>query len=61
LAGLVAKSLVASDVGGPAPHYRLLETMRAYAAERLAESGEFEAVAQRHAAFHPDRAELSDA
>jgi predicted ATPase/DNA-binding winged helix-turn-helix (wHTH) protein len=61
LAELVAKSLVASDVGRPVPHYRLLETMRAYAAERLAESGEFEAVAQRHAAFHPDRAELSEA
>jgi predicted ATPase/DNA-binding winged helix-turn-helix (wHTH) protein len=60
LAGLVTKSLVASDVGGPAPHYRLLETMRAYAMERLAESGEFEAVARRHAAFHPDRAERAD-
>ena len=61
LAALVTKSLVASDVGGPVPHYRLLETMRAYAAERLAESGEFEAVAKRHATLHPDRAEPSEA
>jgi predicted ATPase/DNA-binding winged helix-turn-helix (wHTH) protein len=61
LAALVTKSLVASDVGGPAPHYRLLETMRAYAAERLAESGELEAVAKRHATLHPDRAEPSEA
>jgi predicted ATPase/DNA-binding winged helix-turn-helix (wHTH) protein len=61
LAALVTKSLVASDVGGPVPHYRLLETMRAYAAERLAESGEFEATAKRHAALHLDRAEPSEA
>ena len=61
LAALVTKSLVASDVGGPVPHYRLLETMRAYAAERLAESGEFEAAAKRHAALHLDRAEPSEA
>jgi predicted ATPase len=58
LAGLVAKSLVASEVGGPVPHYRLLETMRAYAMERLVESGEVEAVARRHAG---SRAELSEA
>jgi predicted ATPase len=61
LAGLVTKSLVASDVGGPAPRYRLLRIMRAYAMERLAESGELEAVARRHARFHPDCAELSEA
>jgi predicted ATPase len=61
LAGLVTKSLIASDVGGPVPHYRLLETMRAYAMERLAESGEVEAVARRHAAIGPDLAELSEA
>lgn len=63
LAALVTKSLVASDVDGPVPHYRLLETMRAYAMERLAESGEVETVARRHAAIHTDaaeRAELSE-
>lgn len=61
LAGLVTKSLVASDVGGPVPHYRLLETMRAYAMERLAESGEVEAVSKRYATLQSDRAELSEA
>jgi predicted ATPase/DNA-binding SARP family transcriptional activator len=33
------------------PRYRLLETVRAYAAERLAEAGEAEAVARAHAAW----------
>jgi predicted ATPase/DNA-binding winged helix-turn-helix (wHTH) protein len=54
LAGLVTKSLVASDVGGPVPHYRLLETMRAYAMERLIESGERDAVTARHSALDFD-------
>jgi predicted ATPase/DNA-binding winged helix-turn-helix (wHTH) protein len=60
LAGLVTKSLVASEVGGPVPHYRLLETMRAYAMERLAESGEVEAVATRHAGFRAERGKLAE-
>jgi predicted ATPase len=54
LANLVAKSLVASDVGGPVPYYRLLETTRAYAMEKLTESGEFETVARRLVAFGTD-------
>jgi predicted ATPase/DNA-binding winged helix-turn-helix (wHTH) protein len=49
LASLVAKSLVAADVADRTPRYRLLETMRAYATEKLAESGELEAVL-RHGA-----------
>jgi predicted ATPase len=44
LDSLVAKSLVAADVADGTPRYRLLETMRAYATEKLAESGELEAV-----------------
>jgi predicted ATPase len=44
LDSLVAKSLVAADVADGTPRYRLLETMRAYASEKLAESGEREAV-----------------
>jgi predicted ATPase len=47
LASLVAKSLVAADVADGTPRYRLLETMRAYATEKLAESGELEAVLRR--------------
>jgi predicted ATPase/DNA-binding winged helix-turn-helix (wHTH) protein len=40
LASLVNKSLVVSDVSGTEPRYRLLETIRHYAREKLAESGE---------------------
>ena len=53
LANLVVKSLVAADVGGSLTRYRLLETTRAYALEKLAESGELDAVARRHAEYLP--------
>jgi predicted ATPase len=49
VANLVTKSLVTADGGGPAVRYRLLETTRAYALEKLAEGGEFDATARRHA------------
>jgi predicted ATPase/DNA-binding winged helix-turn-helix (wHTH) protein len=55
LASLVAKSLVAADVGGPISRYRLLETMRAYAMDKLTASGEYDAIASRHGAIHSDR------
>ena len=54
LANLVAKSLVMADIGGSLTRYRLLETTRAYALEKLAESGELDAVARRHAEFYRD-------
>lgn len=44
LTSLVDKSLVAADLGDPAPRYWLLETVRAYATGKLAESCEAEAV-----------------
>jgi predicted ATPase/DNA-binding winged helix-turn-helix (wHTH) protein len=47
LASLVARSLVAVSADDP-PRYQLPETMRAYALERLAESGE-DGVRARHA------------
>lgn len=47
---LVAKSLVQADTLG-APRYRLLDTMRAYARSKLAESAEAPAAARRHAVF----------
>jgi predicted ATPase/DNA-binding winged helix-turn-helix (wHTH) protein len=37
---LVAKSLLSAEVSGPVAEYRLLDTTRAYALEKLAESGE---------------------
>jgi predicted ATPase/DNA-binding winged helix-turn-helix (wHTH) protein len=53
-ANLVAKSLVAADLGGATGWYRLLETTRAYALEKLRQSGEFEQVARRHAEYCRD-------
>ena len=44
---LVAKSLIAADVGGALQRYRLLETTPAYALEKLAASGQLEAVKRR--------------
>jgi predicted ATPase/DNA-binding winged helix-turn-helix (wHTH) protein len=49
VANLAAKSLVTADVSGAAVQYRLLDITRAYAAEKLAASGEAVAVARRHA------------
>src|SRR5216684_555491 len=54
LANLVTKSLVSVEVGNVVAHYRLHETTRAYALEKLAESGEFEQVARRHANYYRD-------
>ncbi len=49
LADLVAKSMVVADAGGIAPRFRLLDTIRAYALEKLDVSGERDLVARRHA------------
>ena len=48
LGALVDKSLVLAE-GDAIPRYRMLETTRAYALERLAESGEMQAMLRRHA------------
>src|ERR1700680_4856941 len=60
-ANLVAKSLVAADLGGATGWYRLLETTRAYALEKLTQSGEFEQVARRHAKYCRDLFERAEA
>ena len=52
LADLVAKSLVVADVSGAKPRFRLLDTTRAYAIEKLDESGERERIARRHAEYY---------
>ena len=52
VANLVAKSLVAPDASGD--RWRLLETTRAYALDKLAECGEVADVARRHARFFRD-------
>ena len=45
---LVDKSLVVADDSGGRTRYRLLETVRQYALEKLGESGEADAVRARH-------------
>jgi predicted ATPase len=52
VANLVGKSLVSTDVGGAIVYYRLLETTRAYAREKLIESAELDALARRHAEYY---------
>jgi predicted ATPase/DNA-binding winged helix-turn-helix (wHTH) protein len=54
LANLVTKSLVSLEAGSAIAHHRLHETTRAYALEKLAESGEFDQVARRHAVYYRD-------
>lgn len=46
---LVAKSLVAADADGSSIRLRLTATTRAYTLEKLAESGELDAIARRQA------------
>jgi tetratricopeptide (TPR) repeat protein len=48
LGALVDKSLVVADAGAQ-PRYRLLETTRAFALEKLCEAGETDMVMRRHA------------
>jgi predicted ATPase len=57
---LVARSLLTA-VGRAVAHYRLLETTRAYALEKLGESGELAPVARRHAEYYRDMFERAAA
>ncbi len=58
---LVDKSLVVADDSGGRTRYRLLETVRQYAAEKLGESGEADAVRSRHRDHYTAMAALLDA
>jgi predicted ATPase/DNA-binding winged helix-turn-helix (wHTH) protein len=60
LSNLVAKSLVAAEVAGTVARYRLLDTTRAYALEKLVQSGELDVVARRHAEFYRDLFERTE-
>ncbi len=61
LRSLVEKSLVQTEgVGGADLRYRMLETIREYALERLAASGDLDTARQRHAAYYVDLAEQAD-
>jgi predicted ATPase/class 3 adenylate cyclase len=57
VSGLVAKSMVQLDERFDADWYRLLETMRDYGVERLAERGDLERLQQRYAAYYLELAE----
>jgi predicted ATPase/DNA-binding SARP family transcriptional activator len=63
LSGLVDKSIItlgqATDGGSP-PRYRMLETVRAYGLERLAEAGEQDRVRDAFAAQYLNLAETTD-
>ena len=48
---LVAKSLIAVRPDGAVTRYRLLDTTRTYATQKLAESGEATGIARRHARY----------
>ena len=54
IASLVTKSLVVLEGSPPSGRWRLLETIRAYALDRLVENDEANHVAQRHAEFFRD-------
>ena len=51
---LATKSLVVVEATGSVTGYRLLETARAYALEKLIESGDLDRVARRHAEYYRD-------
>ncbi len=60
LTALGDKSLVVYEEQDEGPRYRLLETVRQYARDRLLESGEAAAYRSRHRDFFLEMAELAD-
>ncbi|MFI6297019.1 BTAD domain-containing putative transcriptional regulator [Nonomuraea sp. NPDC050790] len=59
LAALVDKSLLLTD-GEDEPRYRMLNTIREYAADRLAEAGEVEAARRAHLAYFTELAQTAE-
>jgi predicted ATPase/DNA-binding winged helix-turn-helix (wHTH) protein len=60
VADLVARSLVVADASGTKPRFRLLDTTRAFAIEKLDESGERERIARNHAECYRDLFERAE-
>jgi predicted ATPase/DNA-binding winged helix-turn-helix (wHTH) protein len=61
VANLAAKSLLSTDISSDVTYHRLLDTTRAYALEKLNQSGERERLARRHAEYYRglfERAEI---
>jgi predicted ATPase/DNA-binding winged helix-turn-helix (wHTH) protein len=64
IGNLVSKSLISADISGGFARYRLLDTTRAYAREKLREKGEFPRAARAQASYFAkllDRAWLDKA
>jgi predicted ATPase len=61
VANLAGKSLVTTDISGELTYHRLLDTTRAYALERLTQSGELERVTRRHAEYYRTLFERAEA
>jgi predicted ATPase/DNA-binding winged helix-turn-helix (wHTH) protein len=52
IGNLVAKSLISVETSGQSVQYRLLDSMRAYARQKLEQSGEVAVLLRRHAQHH---------
>jgi predicted ATPase/class 3 adenylate cyclase len=60
LSSLADKSLLVADTTGEQERYRLLESTRAYAMEKLGDANERERLARRHAEYFRDQALTTD-
>jgi predicted ATPase len=60
LSSLADKSLVVADTGGEQERYRMLESTRAYALDKLTAAGARERLARRHAEYFRDQAREAD-
>ena len=60
IADLDFKTLIATDIGSDVTWHHLLETTRAYALEKLVESGDLGDLHRRHAAYYRDLFEPAD-
>jgi len=60
LTSLVEMSLVRLDEAGSEPRFRMLETIREYAVDRLTEAGEDAAIREQHATFYLEFAEPAE-
>src|SRR5579872_1662455 len=60
LSSLTDKSLVVADTAGEPERYRLLESTRAYALQKLEAGGERERLARRYAEYFRDKAQAAD-
>ena len=61
MAGLIEKSLVSADVDDVIAQYKLLDTTRAYALQKLTDTGEHETLLRQHAEYHRDLLQLAEA